>query len=92
MIGIPLAMVLYLAVLLLSTVMVAYRIGTWLFERLHRPQASSWARMALGVLIVSLILSIPFAGPLFAIAVLIAGTGALVLERRALFKPSALAS
>jgi hypothetical protein len=95
LIGIPLAMVLlslYLAVLLLSTVMVAYRIGTWVFERMHRPQASPWARMALGVLIVSLALSIPFAGPLFAIAVLIAGTGALVLERRDLFKPAPLAS
>ena len=95
LIGIPLAMVLlslYLAVLLLSTVMVAYRIGTWLFERMHRPQASPWARMALGVLVVSLVISTPFAGPLFAIVVLIAGTGALVLERRDLFRPAALAS
>jgi hypothetical protein len=48
--------------------------------------------LALGVVVVSLAISIPFAGPLFAIAVLNAGTGALVLERRALFKPPALAS
>jgi hypothetical protein len=95
LIGIPLAVVLmalYVALLLLSMVMVAYRIGTWLFERIDRPHASSWARMALGVLVVSLAISIPFAGPLFAIAVLIAGVGALVLERRELFKPPALAS
>ena len=95
LVGIPLALVLlslYLAILLLATVMVAYRIGSWLFERMNRPQASPWARMALGVFVVSLAISIPFAGPLFAIAVLIAGTGALVLERRELFKPPALAS
>jgi hypothetical protein len=95
LIGFPLAILLlslYLAVLLLSTVMVAYRIGTWLVERMNRPHASPWARMAFGVLLVSLAISIPFAGPLFAIAVLIAGTGALVLERRELFKPPVLTS
>jgi len=95
LVGIPLALVLlslYLAILLLATVMVAYRIGSWLFERINRPQASPWARMALGVFVVSLAISIPFAGPLFAIAVLIAGAGALVLERRELFKSPALAS
>ena len=95
LIGIPLALVLislYLAVLLLSLVMVAYRVGTWLVERLHRPQASPWTRMALGVLIVSLAISIPFAGWLLAIVILIAGTGALVLERRALFNSPTVAS
>jgi hypothetical protein len=68
--------------LLMSTVMVVYRIGSWLFERINRPQTSRWLRMALGVFIVSLAISIPFAGPFVAIAVLIAGTGALVLEQR----------
>jgi cytoskeletal protein CcmA (bactofilin family) len=95
LIGIPLAIVLislYVAVLLLSLVMVAYRVGTWLIERMNRPQASAWTRMALGVLVVSLAISIPFAGWLLAIAILIAGTGALVLEQRALFKPPAVAS
>jgi cytoskeletal protein CcmA (bactofilin family) len=95
LIGIPLAVVLialYVAVLVLSSVMVSYRVGTWLLERMNRPQASSWARMALGVFVVSLAISIPFAGWLLVIAVLIAGTGALVLERRDLFKPPAVAS
>jgi cytoskeletal protein CcmA (bactofilin family) len=95
LIGIPLAIVLmalYVAVLLLSSVMVSYRVGAWLFERMNRPQASPWARMVLGALVVSLAISIPFAGWLLVIAVLIAGTGALVLERRDLFKSSAAAS
>jgi cytoskeletal protein CcmA (bactofilin family) len=95
LIGIPLAIVLmalYVAVLLLSSVMVSYRVGTWLFERMNRPHASSWARMALGVFVVSIAISIPFAGWLLVIAVLIAGTGALVLERRDLFKPTPMAS
>jgi len=95
LIGIPLAIVLmalYVAVLLLSIVMVAYRIGTWVLDRLHRPGASPWLRMALGVLVVSLAISIPFAGPVIAILLLIAGTGALVLERREPFRPPAVAS
>jgi hypothetical protein len=94
-VGIPLAVVLlslYVAMLLMSTVMVGYRIGSWLFERIHRPQTSPWLRMPLGVFIVSLAISIPFAGPFVAIAVLIAGTGALVLEQRDLFKPRAFAA
>lgn len=95
LIGIPLAIVLsalYVAVLLLSIVMVAYRVGTWVLDRMHRPQASPWTRMAVGVLIVSLAISIPFAGPVFAILALIAGTGALVLAGRELFKSPTLAS
>jgi hypothetical protein len=91
-IGIPLAIVLmtlYVAIVLLSSVMVSYRVGSWLFERMHRPQASAWSRMALGVSVVSLAISLPFAGWLLVIAVLIAGTGALVLERRELFTSSA---
>jgi hypothetical protein len=86
-IGIPLALVLlslYVAVILLSVVMVAYRVGTWSLDRLHRPAASSWARMTLGILLLSLAMSIPFAGWVLALVVLIAGTGALVLERRTL--------
>jgi hypothetical protein len=48
--------------------------------------------MALGVFVVSIAISIPLAGWLLVIAVLIAGTGALVLERRDLFKPTPMAS
>jgi cytoskeletal protein CcmA (bactofilin family) len=95
LIGIPLAIVLmalYVAALLLSSVMVSYRVGTWLLERMNRPRASSWVRMALGVFVVSLAMSLPFAGWLLVVAVLIAGTGALVLERRDLFRPAAVAS
>lgn len=94
-IGIPLALVLlslYVAVLLLSVVMVAYRVGSWSLDRLHRPTASSWARMTVGVLLLSLAMSIPFAGWALAVVVLIAGTGALVLERRALVTPPTTAA
>jgi hypothetical protein len=88
LIGIPLAIVLgalYVAILLLSTVMVSYLVGTWLLERRARPHASPWARMALGVVVVSLAMSIPFAGWALSVIVVMAGMGALVLERRDLF-------
>src|SRR5215510_6239756 len=84
-IGIPLAVVLaalYVAALVLSTTVVAYWIGSWVMEHMHRPNASSWARMGLGALIVSFGISLPMAGWLVAIAVLIVGAGSLVLEWR----------
>jgi hypothetical protein len=86
LVGIPLAvllMSLYLAVLLLSGVFVSYRVGTWIFDRMHRPAASRWARLAVGALVVSLGVSLPFIGPLVACVVLILGAGALALERLA---------
>jgi hypothetical protein len=84
-VGIPLAVVLfalYLLILLLSAVFVSYRIGEWLFDRMHRTHASFWARLVLGVFVVSLGVSLPAVGWVVALAVLVAGAGALVLEQR----------
>src|SRR5262245_20871561 len=84
-VGIPLAVLLaalYAAALVLSTIAVAFWIGSWVMERLHRPNASPWARMALGALIVSLGLSLPTAGWLVGMAVVVIGAGSLVLEWR----------
>jgi len=84
-VGIPLAVVLaalYASALLLSIVFVAFRIGAWLMDRLNRPDASPWARMTVGVFVVSLAVSLPIAGWVIAMAVLIVGAGALAIERR----------
>ena len=84
-IGIPLAIVLiafYVATLLLAAIFVSYRTGDWLVARLHRVRASTWVRMILGVLVISLAISLPMVGMVFAAIVLIIGAGALVLERR----------
>jgi hypothetical protein len=86
-VGIPLAIELlafYAAVLLLSAVLVAYRIGNWVLERGSQPSNTSpWLRMAMGVLIVSLGISLPFIGWAIALAIVLFGAGALILERRA---------
>jgi hypothetical protein len=84
-IGIPLAIVifaLYIAALLLAGVFVSYRIGDWLLARLHRMQSSIWVRMLLGVLVLSLAMSLPAVGMIVTAIVLIVGAGALTLERR----------
>jgi uncharacterized membrane protein len=61
---------------------VSYTIGEWLAVRFHWIQSSIWTRMILGVLVISIGLSLPTAGLVVAAIVLIAGVGALVLERR----------
>lgn len=84
-IGIPLAVVvlaLYIAAVVLSGVFVSYHVGRWLLARRHPPRISPWAAMALGALIVSLGISLPGIGWLVALVVLLAGAGALALERR----------
>jgi hypothetical protein len=84
-IGIPLAIMLlafYVVMLLLASVFVSYTIGEWLAVRFHWMRSSIWTRMILGVLVISLGLSLPTAGLVVAAIVLIAGVGALVLERR----------
>jgi hypothetical protein len=83
-VAIPLAVVLsalYVTALLLSGVFVSYRTGQWLLERRHQ-QISRWAPMALGALIVSFGVTLPVVGWVVALIVLVAGTGALALERR----------
>lgn len=84
-IGIPLAIVLfalYLVAILLSGVFVAYLVGTWIFNALHRQNASRWLRMIAGVFLVSLLISLPWIGGIAQLIVLLLGFGALVLERR----------
>jgi hypothetical protein len=80
-IGFPLAVVLtaiYILVLALSSVFVAYRTGEWV---LHRLWSSRWAFMILGVAIVSAGMSLPNFGWAIGLLVVITGAGALVLER-----------
>jgi cytoskeletal protein CcmA (bactofilin family) len=84
-IGIPLAIVLtamYVAALVLSAAIVSYLVGRWLLDRAHRAGASRWAAVALGALVVSLGLSLPFVGWAVALAVALTGAGALAMEWR----------
>ena len=84
-IGIPLAIVMlafYVAMLLLAAVFVSYSAGEWLTARLHWLPASPWVRLILGVLIISLGMSLPAVGLVITAIVMIVGMGALVLERR----------
>jgi cytoskeletal protein CcmA (bactofilin family) len=85
LVGLPLAAVLsaiYVLLLALSAVAVSYRVGEWLLDLAHGTSASQWARMALGALVVSLGVTVPFMGWAVAAAVVIAGAGALALEER----------
>jgi len=91
-IGFPLAVVLmalYILVLAMSSVFVSYRTGEWL---LHRLWSSRWAFMVLGVIVVSLGMSLPAVGWAIAALVLVTGVGALVLERGWRRRPSAAAA
>jgi hypothetical protein len=80
-IGIPLALILlgfYVVGVVLAGALVAYRVGGMLLA----PEASRpWPRMALGALIVSAAMSLPWLGGLAQLLVLLLGFGALVLER-----------
>ncbi|HOC16758.1 MAG TPA: hypothetical protein PKK95_00735 [Vicinamibacterales bacterium] len=83
-VGIPLAVVLgalYVTALVLAGVFVSHRVGDWVLRLMNRPQASPWERLAVGALVVSLGVSLPFVGWLVLLAVLITGAGSLVLER-----------
>jgi hypothetical protein len=87
LIGIPLAaamLALYLLFLMLSGICVSQGVGSWILDRAHRSGASRWAQLALGVLVVSLAITMPLVGWILALAVVAAGTGALLLEERAL--------
>jgi hypothetical protein len=85
LVGIPLAVVLtaiYAAALVLAAAFVSYRVGMWIFERLHRTGTSPWIAMVAGALVVSLGVSLPFVGWIVALLVMMAGAGALALEWR----------
>lgn len=84
-IGAPLGLLLlafYAVALLLSAVFTSYRTGSWLLDRMHRSNASRWARLLLGVFIVSIGINLPVVGWIFGVVVLIAGVGALMLRIR----------
>jgi hypothetical protein len=83
LIGIPLAVVLtaaYVIALVLSGAFVSYRIGLWVFDRLHRTGVSRWSAMIVGALLVSLGVSLPMVGWLVALAVVLTGAGALAVD------------
>ena len=85
LIGIPLAVILtaaYVIALVLSAALVSYRIGLWVFDRLHRTGVSRWAAMLVGAFLVSLAISLPMVGGLIALAVVLIGAGALAVEWR----------
>jgi hypothetical protein len=84
-IGIPLAVILtaaYIIALVLSAAFVSYRIGLWVFDRLHRTGVSRWAAMLVGAFLISLAISLPMVGGLIALAVVLIGAGALAVEWR----------
>ena len=85
-IGIPLAMMvlaLFAVALLLSGVFASWLAGGWLLARLGRPDASRWGRILVGALAVSLLVSVPWLGTIVGFLILLAGLGALLIERRA---------
>jgi len=85
-IGTPLGVLLlalYGAGLLLASVFVAYELGRWLLRK--RPQASPYANLAAGALIVSFGTTLPGIGWLILLITLISGLGALMLWEGNLF-------
>jgi hypothetical protein len=83
-VGLPLAFILlalYVVALLLSGVFVAHLVGGWLLTRLPRPQASPYARIALGAFVVAFCAALPGIGVLLRLVILLVGFGALVLEQ-----------
>lgn len=88
-IGIPLAFIvlaLYVVALLLSGVLAAWFVGGWLFDQFQQPNAARWLRMIVGAFVVSVLVSLPLLGALFGLLIVLAGLGALLLERRAMWQ------
>jgi cytoskeletal protein CcmA (bactofilin family) len=88
LIGAPLALVLmavYGVAVLFAGVFVAYLVGAWLTTHLGGAHVAPFAQLALGALVVSLLMALPWVGWIFRLIVLIVGLGAFVLERRDLF-------
>jgi cytoskeletal protein CcmA (bactofilin family) len=79
-IGIPLALVgisVYVAALWIGSVYGRYALGSWILDRLDRP--NRWAALLLGVLAVAVIGVVPWLGGLVDLLVLLLGVGALGL-------------
>jgi hypothetical protein len=84
-VGIPLAIVvlaLYVALLLLSGVFVALRIGAWGMSRSGRAGALRHAQLAVGACVLALLAALPWIGWIAWVLVPMVGFGALLLERR----------
>jgi hypothetical protein len=84
LVGIPLAIgvgLVFVTIVLLSGTFVAYPLGDWVLRMFHRPDASPYMRMTVGVLLVSLLVTAPVVGWLFQALAVALGTGAFVLER-----------
>jgi hypothetical protein len=99
LVGLPLAVVLaalYGSAALLAGVFIAQPLGGWLLRKLRRGSAdrrfSSFVEMAVGAVTLAFAASLPLAGGLVRLMVLIAGTGALFLERRDAWRRTAAAS
>jgi cytoskeletal protein CcmA (bactofilin family) len=83
-IGIPAGLILlasYVVIALLSGAYISYLVGSWLLGRLGKPDGSPYLKMAMGALLVSLALQIPYLGWVLCIVVVVLGVGALLLER-----------
>jgi len=84
-IGIPLALILsglYVVTILLSGVFVSYLAGGWLLGRWRQSEASPYARLAAGVLVVSFLATLPWIGWHVQLLALLIEFGALILERK----------
>lgn len=80
LIGIPLALVgvaAYVVALWVGSVYGRYALGSWVLDRLGRP--NRWVALLLGVVVVALIGLIPWVGGLVDLLVLLLGLGALAL-------------
>jgi hypothetical protein len=84
-VGAPLALLIlaiYSVICLLSGVFVAYWLGRWLLALSGRPEASPFARLAVGALVLTFFSALPLLGWLVRAVAALVGFGALVLERR----------
>jgi cytoskeletal protein CcmA (bactofilin family) len=88
-IGIPLGfliLALYVILLYLSRVYIALAVGRWLVAKAGRPDASLYADLALGLLILWILFAIPFVGWALHLIAVWFGLGGLAVERYRLTK------
>jgi hypothetical protein len=82
LIGIPLALILlalYGVGLLLAAVFVSYRLGDWLLAKMGWLDETRYTKLGVGAAIIALLVSLPWIGWLTQFAVVITGSGALLL-------------
>lgn len=91
MVGLPLAVValsVYVAMLVLSVVLVSFRVGNWLLFRVYRAPHARALPMLLGLVVLTLLMSLPFVGIFIVLFAVAWGLGAIALERRSLRSPA----